>query len=303
MSRDFKLDFIGVGAAKAGTTWVASVLGAHPQACLGKGKELDYFLEIKPEYMRIREGTKDTKMTPKGLDWLAAQFSHCEPGQIRGEYSPRYFNDPGSPRLVHEHNPDAKLLFNFRNPADAAYSFYYHYSAFHPVDISFQEVIKEHPYAMDYFKYMDWIKEWLKYFPREQMHVMLMDDIKADNREAYRKLCAFLEIEPVELAALDKRVNTSKIVRSQRLLRTFYAVDIFVGRYAATRWFREFLKTKLKFGKLWFQLKKANFRREKYEPLSPELREFMNDYFKESTEELSEWLGRDLSHWQKMPAK
>jgi Sulfotransferase domain len=299
MNNDFKLDFVGVGAAKAGTSWTAAILDEHPEACLGTGKELDYFLEKMPEYMRHRKGITDpdAKMISPGIEWLKEQFDHCEPGQVKGEYSPRYLNDPGSPKLIYDHNPKAKLLFNFRNPTEAAYSFYHHYSAFHPVEISFEKALEEVPEGREYFSYMDNIEKFLKYFPREQMHIVLMDDIKANNQKVYEELCQFLDIQPIALEVLNKRVNTAKQIRSKKMLRAFYHLHIFIGKYGATRWVRDKLKHNLGAGKAWGNLKQLNIKREKYEDMPQETRETLIGIFSEQNERLGEFLGRDLSHW------
>jgi len=38
----FKLDFVGVGAARCGTTWISSTLSQHPSIFIPR-KELHYF--------------------------------------------------------------------------------------------------------------------------------------------------------------------------------------------------------------------------------------------------------------------
>lgn len=298
MSSDFKLDIVGVGAAKAGTTWTATILNEHPETCLGRGKELDYFLDEMPAYMQQRLGTTETKMIPKGEKWLKDKFKHYQPGQKKAEFSPRYFIDPGSPRLIHEHNPDAKLLINLRNPTEAAYSFYYHYIAFHPVEVdNFKDALKFAPEALDYFLYMDNIEEFLKYFPREQMHIVLMDDIKADNQEVYRDLCQFLDIEAVPLEAVTKRANTAKQIRSKNMRLAFYNMQIFIGKHTVTRWMRDLVASSHTAKRLWGRAKQLNIKREKYEEMPQDSREQLIEIFREQNERLSEFLGRDLSHW------
>ena len=293
----FKLDFVGVGAAKAGTSWISAVLDAHPQVCMGKNKELDYFLEKMPLYMQQQLGTTETKMRPKGVDWLKKQFTHCQPDQLKGEYSPRYFNDPGSPRLIHDHNPDCKLIFNFRNPVDAVWSFYHHYRVFHPVDISFEEAFESMPEGRAYFTYINWIVRWLEYFPREQIHVILMDDIKEDREQVYRDLCEYLEIDPVELDVVQKQVNPAKQIRSKKLLRALYTMSTVVGRSPMLRWTRDRLKYDLRLGKAWDKVKRLNIKREKYEEMPPEIRAKVIDAFREPNRRLGKFLNRDLSHW------
>ena len=42
-NRNFKVDFIGIGAPRCGTTWIAKCLSEHPQICLSSVKETDFF--------------------------------------------------------------------------------------------------------------------------------------------------------------------------------------------------------------------------------------------------------------------
>ena len=39
---NFKVDFIGIGAERSGTTWIAQCLAEHPEICFSKEKEI-YF--------------------------------------------------------------------------------------------------------------------------------------------------------------------------------------------------------------------------------------------------------------------
>ncbi len=42
-NNDFKIDFIGIGATKSGTTWIAQCLKEHPQICGSSIKEINFF--------------------------------------------------------------------------------------------------------------------------------------------------------------------------------------------------------------------------------------------------------------------
>lgn len=46
MAKD-KIDFIGIGAAKSGTTWLTTVLRQHPEIFLSKVKEIHYFNQYR----------------------------------------------------------------------------------------------------------------------------------------------------------------------------------------------------------------------------------------------------------------
>src|SRR5262245_1610189 len=119
-SRDssFNLDFVGIGAAKSGTTWLAQCLGEHPQVCISNPKELNYFC-------RKKYWTMGGSYYGKGEAWLRQGFVHWKPGQIRGEISPTYLVDPESPKLLARHFPNVKIIVSFRNPTDALFSLYF----------------------------------------------------------------------------------------------------------------------------------------------------------------------------------
>ena len=52
----FRLDFLGIGAGKSGTTWLADVLRMHPGIFIPAEKELIYFndriafTDVEPNY-------------------------------------------------------------------------------------------------------------------------------------------------------------------------------------------------------------------------------------------------------------
>ena len=152
-------DFIGIGAQKAGTTWLGHNLQLHPDVWMPKNKELHYFDDrikdpknpISRFYRRITgEGQVDRRWrrqvksrlrshwnrlpgqdllwdlryyagTP-GDGWYASLF---EPGRgkVKGEITPAY----STLRLeevahVHDLVPEAKIIFLMRNPIERAWS-------------------------------------------------------------------------------------------------------------------------------------------------------------------------------------
>ena len=66
------VDFVIVGAMRAGTTTLHALLAEHPQITMSRDKETDFFIAEK-NYSR-------------GLCWYEAQFDPTRP--IRGEASP-----------------------------------------------------------------------------------------------------------------------------------------------------------------------------------------------------------------------
>jgi hypothetical protein len=103
------LDFLGIGATKAGTTSFFYYIKDHPQLCLPFEKEIFFF-------DKMPNGDWDT--------FFNDNFNHCEPGQMVGKISPRYMRDPGVPARVAARFPDVKIFVILRDPVERAFSHY-----------------------------------------------------------------------------------------------------------------------------------------------------------------------------------
>lgn len=108
-------DFLIIGAQKGGTTFLYNVLRRHPHVEAAVKKEIHFF---------------DTSRFRRGVDWYRTHFprQQQEDGQrvITGEASPYYLFYPHAARRVAETIPQAKLIALLRNPIDRAYSDYQH---------------------------------------------------------------------------------------------------------------------------------------------------------------------------------
>ena len=152
-------DFVGIGAQKAGTTWLGHNLQLHPEIWMPRMKELHYFNEIANDpknpvsrlYDKVtREGTVNRRWrrqvksrlrhhlkrfsvedvfwdlryyagTP-GDGWYASLFKAGR-GRVKGEITPAYSTlGPDSIAHVHDLLPEAKLIFMMRNPIERAWS-------------------------------------------------------------------------------------------------------------------------------------------------------------------------------------
>jgi hypothetical protein len=101
-------DFVGVGTQRSGTTWWFQTLLGHPQirAPKGKRKEQHFF-----DRFCARE------LTAADIAEYHARFPR-KPGQIAGEWTPRYMHDFWTPKLIARAAPEAKLLIMFRDPIE-----------------------------------------------------------------------------------------------------------------------------------------------------------------------------------------
>ena len=99
-------DFIGLGAQRSGTTWLYSLIAAHPGVQGDAIKELHYF----HRYWNRPFGASDATRY--------AQYFPRPPGLQAGEWSPGYLSHFWIPPLLDRAAPDAKLLVSLRDPVE-----------------------------------------------------------------------------------------------------------------------------------------------------------------------------------------
>jgi hypothetical protein len=101
-------DFIGVGTQRSGTTWWFATLLQHPAIRPARNlkKELHFFDRFCWKEMRDADVARYHKRFPR------------RPGQLTGEWTPRYMHNFWTPRLIRRAAPDAKLLVMFRDPIE-----------------------------------------------------------------------------------------------------------------------------------------------------------------------------------------
>jgi len=187
-NNDFKIDFIGIGAPKSGTTWVAQCLKEHPQICLSDPKELNFFNK-KYVFYRKNESWK----YQYGMDWYKKHFCHCLSDQLRGEFSVYYLYDPETPRLISLHFPNVKLIVVLRNPVDRLYSHYLHARAKIKLP-PFEEIIKKEKEFVSQGFYYKHLQNYLKYFPRKNLLIVIYEDIEKNPRDFIQRIYEFLGI-------------------------------------------------------------------------------------------------------------
>ena len=100
------LNFIGIGAQKAGTSWLYAMLKRHPDIHFPAGKEVHFWDQY---YSR-------------GINWYTDLFRGTLQG-IAGEITPAYAILPWVRiKEMSMHFPGIKILFSIRNPVERAWS-------------------------------------------------------------------------------------------------------------------------------------------------------------------------------------
>jgi len=101
------LDFLGIGAQKAGTSWLYEALRIHPQLRFPAGKEVHFW----------------DAQRAHGLEWYRALFPEQPAGVKSGEITPAYaFLPSAAIGEIRAHYPALRMVYLLRDPLERAWS-------------------------------------------------------------------------------------------------------------------------------------------------------------------------------------
>jgi hypothetical protein len=220
------IDFVIIGAAKAGTTSLASWLGMHPDVCVSNPKETMFF--------------GSPKLFDQGLEYFHSLFfDHYRGESLIGESTPAYSNrdrHPGTPKRLSSVNPDAKIIYIVRHPIKKAESTWQMHSNLTPdlVKSKYEELCRvkaregfesylSEPCIFKNLKltccYEYQLQPWKDHYGKDRIHVMFLEDLAANRAEELVRLCEFLGIDPRPLLANPLSVQNS--LSKRRVARPF----------------------------------------------------------------------------------
>ncbi|MFH0341654.1 MAG: sulfotransferase [Chromatiales bacterium] len=196
-----KPTFIGIGAQKCASTWLFEILSDHPEVTLGEPKELDFF----------------SRYYDHGFQWYERHFAYRPGVRAVGEISPSYFHEPLVPSRVESYLPHVKILLSLRDPVERAISNHKHQvrtGLFRGVDLSFEAGLANNPMYIEQGLYATHLSKWFEYFPRDQILVVLFEDILADPLAVAHAVYTFVGVDSDHRAqALNRKSNESHIIR------------------------------------------------------------------------------------------
>ena len=290
-----------IGAAKSGTTSLSFSLASHPEVYLPFRKEPNFF-------------GRDADFR-KGIDWYIDTYYKVDKSfRIRVDASTHYlyWSTKVAPRIKSVYaDKNVKFIAILRNPVHRAYSLYWHLVRDKIETLTFEEALKREDERLSrngiefegrgdqiygYFKggcYASLLYPYLNLFSREQILLLLYEDLKNNLNKLLGDLFEFLEID--ESTSLKKfSSNKATTTRStmihnfltkpnkfKKVLKPYYdAIFPFKTRYMIRNWV---------FNK--------NLRQISYPKMKSETREFLTLRFLPEIKRLEDIMERDLSQW------
>lgn len=282
----FPPDLFLIGAQKAGTTYLANLLGQHPDVCLADPKEPDYF----------------TRYWESGEDWYRQRFAQPQARCLLDastSYSATPVEPPAPgappsrldkvPERIAGLSPDARFIYLMRDPVKRAYSSYWHAVRGGHEQRPFAEVIRNDEFYLRMGCYHHQLQHYLAHFDRDRFQLLLFEDfIKAP--EATANIClAFAGLTPLDEFRLDRGTNqTYAYGPLLRRMNTLLADRGGLRRVTATikNWLPHSLLRRVR-GALTSDIP----------PMDPADRDWLADYYAPHNARLAEAYGLDLSAW------
>lgn len=291
-------DFFVIGAQKAGSTYLLECLNDHPQIFMPP-EEIAFFEDSLYAEDQIKEFEK--------------HFESAKRGQVVGVKRPNILGHAECPERLQRHMPTLKTIAILRHPIERAVSGYFHYMKtgllpILPVEIGLPKILNgeytQYPRAQEVLEfglYGKHLQHYANYFPRENILVMLLEDMKHDAQGQLALLYGFLGVATdFHPASFDSR--PMKAPYSITRLRLWDIMDRHTRTWSSDgKYFireRGLFKTPLFVANnmldrfLWSRL----FSSER-PGLSPALRQKLIAYYEQDAKCLEHWLGKKLTGW------
>ncbi|HEY1772240.1 MAG TPA: sulfotransferase [Gammaproteobacteria bacterium] len=204
--------FLGIGAQKAGTTWLYKMLCAHPDVGMPAQKELHFWDRDAADAVGIER-----------YRHLFAVLS----GKARGEITPSYaVLPPERITLIRQHFPELRLLYVLRNPLERAWSharmeLSRQFPAGLPQDFPLSPWLEQQfrsEASLSRGDYATCLKNWLKEYPQEQLQVSLYEDLRQDHRGFLEACARHIGVDPDFYRRMDQALLSASVYPEQEVL-------------------------------------------------------------------------------------
>lgn len=278
--------FVVAGTQKAATTWLYESLNEHPEVFVPTTKEL-HFLCAANRCRKAQWG--------KGVEWYTRQFPESDgPWRAWGELSIDYMFYPCASDRLKTLNPDAKILFVLRDPAERAYSAYWMTRRARVDFPSFRSFIHADSDFVSRGFYYRQVQRYRALFPDDQIKILIYEDIRDAPITFVSDVFRFIGVDPSfepkcvhDVIAQTKQLKPHASVVFYRWVAPILRVKPVLWVWRRTKQVTGIKRTSR--GKL----ESARG----YPPMDPRDRADLNDIYRGETEQLFDLIGRRVESW------
>jgi hypothetical protein len=237
-----KTNLFLIGAAKAGTTALAEMLGNHPQISPLAIKEPGHFCDdiyaegFSASYQKMLRWDEAQYFKADALDQRHMAFvrgrenydrlvSEAADAQYILDASTAYLPSVNAAENIAGYNSEAKIIVSLRNPATRAYSHYNMARKYGKEQRSFLEAIKAEGALerarwgwdecyLELGDYAPQLERWLKHFSMDQIHVVWQDELLAEPAATLQGISKFLGLKE-ELKPLAEEKHGAEVPKNK----------------------------------------------------------------------------------------
>jgi hypothetical protein len=287
------IEFIGIGAPRCGTSWIANVLRAHADICISEPKEVRYFNRNEMQVGKLK-GNVNANFD-QDISWYLKRFSHAKEGQLCGEISPVYLSDHDAPAAIKAQYPDVKLIVCLRNPVDRAFSFYKLHRGNSIIEpMTFEQALEKESVYIETGLYGQHMARYLEHFDSEKILFLIFEELIAEPERELIRIFEFLGVEPpANLDPSKYHTNESAKRRSNKLHKFAFKFSQWLighGFSKVLEWLRAAGAHKL--------LNKVNAAPVQRETMQDATRKKLEAEFRDDIVKLEELFDVDLGRWK-----
>jgi hypothetical protein len=299
-------NFYIAGAPRCGTTALYQYLSENPYIYMSQVKELNYFAFDFPNVQKINFTSLN--------DYLKVFENANSKHHAIGEASPFYLFSKVAFQNIQSFDPNAKIIISLRNPVDFVQSFHQLNLSLLREDVSdletawgLQDQRKSgkkipkscrEPELIQYGelgKFGTYIENLFKVFSRDQVMIIIFEDFVANPKKVYEEILTFIGA-PNDNRSDFTPVNANFKNRSKFLAGLFHPPQAI---------YQLFMKTISLFGVnfmknvtlFYNRIERLNVTNSKRQPIDPQFRLDLINYFREDIQLLSKLIDRDLTMW------
>ena len=205
-----KPNFFIIGAAKAATTSLSSLLNSHPQAAIAQGKETHFF-----SYDQLYK-----------LGWkkYLELFGHCLNKKAIGDASTSYSRiryHPLTVARIQEHVPEARIIYMVRHPLKRMESAYVELLGTPGAKLfaSINDAVRRQPMIVDSSRYWEVFDAYRRRFDESRIKIVWFEEYIANSTAVFQDVCRFLEIDDSVTPAFEREVTNSRRDASARMAK------------------------------------------------------------------------------------
>ncbi|MEM1387904.1 MAG: sulfotransferase [Pseudomonadota bacterium] len=190
-----------IGASKSGSSALHAYLGQHPDIAASSEKEPCFFVD----QAELQEAwpIRSRHAHSYDLDAYLALWPSDTTARYRVEASVYYSQTPHRSRVperIFSACPQARIIYVVREPAERAIGHYWQRFKEFQETRSLDDALREEPLYRDTSDYALQLEAYLKVFPREQIRIVIAEELRAARRDTLQSLFDWLGIASVTLS-------------------------------------------------------------------------------------------------------